>query len=183
MASRLVAPIGFIVALAALAFVMQTLGNSPSANKPLTGPELLKQYEIVEVDPPTANLTDKNGKRIDLLPLLTRPTIITFWSINCGECDTGLPVLESFAKSQAQVAVLLIDTKDEPEDAEEKLKSLSITLETFYDFDGATFQNWEATMPASYFVINGKVRYFFPGRISTEHLQALLTLQQTQGQP
>lgn len=176
MGGRLVAPIGFIVALSALAFVMQTLGNSSPANKPLTGPELLKQFEIVEIDPPIANLTDKDGKKVDLRPLLSKPVLITFWSVNCGECDTGLPILESFTKSQAQVAVILIDTKDESGDVEEKLKLLNVTLETFYDPDGATFQNWEATMPASYFIRNGKIKYFFPGRISAEHLDALLTV-------
>ena len=179
MFSRLVAPIGFIVALLALAFVMQTLGNSSSSSdKPLTGPELLKQYEVVEVTPPTANLTDKDNKKVDLTLKLTKPTLITFWSINCGECETGLPLLDNFSKSQSQISVILIDTKDEPKDAESKLQSLKVTLGTFYDFDGSAVQGWEAsTMPASYFVINGKVKYFFPGRVSQEHLDALLTVQ------
>ncbi|MDO8649858.1 MAG: TlpA disulfide reductase family protein [Candidatus Berkelbacteria bacterium] len=178
MLNRLVAPLVFIIALAALAFVMQTLGNSSPANKPLTGPELLKQYEIVEIAPPVASLTDKDNKKVDLQPLLTKPTLITFWSVNCGECETGIPLLNEFSKNHSQITQLLISEKDEPKDAEEKLKSLDVTLGTYYDLDGSAVQSWEAqTMPASFFVINGKVKYFFPGRISQEHLDALLTVQ------
>ena len=172
MLNRLVIPLVFIVALAALAFVMQTLGN-PSSNKPLTGPEPLKQYEIVEIDLPVAELTDKDGKKIDLPSVFAKPTLLTFWSVNCGECETGLPVLDNFAKNQDRVAVVLISVKDEPKDAQETLKSLKVTLKTSYDIDGTTFQFWEATMPASYFVINGKIKSFFPGRVSQEHLDAL----------
>lgn len=176
MLNRLVAPLVFIVALAALAFVMQTLGNS-SSNKPLTGPELLKQYEIVEIAPPATNLTDKDNKKVDLPPILVKPTLITFWSVNCGECDTLLPLLNDFSKNHPQISQLLISEKDEPKDAEEKLESLNVTLGTYYDLDGSVAQSWEAsTMPASFFVINGKLKYFFPGRVSQEHLDALLTL-------
>lgn len=178
MLNRLVAPLVFIIALAALAFVMQTLGNTTSLpDKSLTGPELLKQFEIVEIVPPVTSVSDKVGNKIDLPTLFAKPTLLTFWSVNCGECDTGLPVLDNFSKSQSQVAVILIDTKDEPKDAEEKLKALGVTIATFYDADGSAFQNWEATMPASYFIINGKIKYYFPGRISQEHLDALLTFQ------
>lgn len=178
MLNRLVAPLGFLIGLVALAFVMQTLGNTTSvSNKSLTGPELLKQFEIVEIVPPAASVSDKDRKKIELSTLFTKPTLLTFWSVNCGECDTGLPVLDNFSKSQSQVAVILIDTKDEPKDAEEKLKALGVTIATFYDADGSVFQNWEATMPASYFVINGKIKYYFPGRVSQEHLDALLTVQ------
>ena len=177
MLNRLVVPLVFIIALAALTFVMQNLGNSSSTNKPLTGSELLKQYEIVEIAPPAANLTDKDEKKVDLLPRLTKPTLITFWSVNCGECETGLPLLDYFAKSQTQVSEVLIAVKDEPKDAEEKLRSLNVALGTFYDLDGSAVQSWEATtMPASFFVINGKIKYFFPGRVSQEHLDALLTV-------
>lgn len=177
MAQRLVAPISFLIGLVALAFVMQTLGNSSPTNKPLTSPELLKQFEIVEIVPPAASVSDKDGKKYDLQTIFTKPTIVTYWSVNCGECDTGLPVLDNFANSQSQVVVMLIDTKDETKDAAEKLRSLNVTLGTFYDSDGSAFQTWEATMPASYFVINGKIKYYFPGRISQEHLDALLTVQ------
>lgn len=177
MLNRLVAPLVFIIALVALAFVMQTLGSSPSDNKSLTGPELLKQFEIVEIVPPAAAVTDKNNKKLDSSTLLAKPTLVTFWSVNCGECDYGLPVLDNFAKSQSQISVILIDTKNASEDAEAKLKSLNVTTATYYDTDGSTFQNWEATMPASYFVINDKIKYYFPGRIGQEHLDALLAVQ------
>lgn len=174
MLNRLVAPLVFITVLVALAFVMQTLGN-PTSNKPLTGPELLKQYEIVEIAPPESNLTDKEGKKLDLLPLLVKPSLITFWSVNCGECETLLPLLNDFSNTHSQISHVLISEKDEPKDAEEKLKSLNATLGTYYDLDGSAAQSWEAsTMPASFFVMNGKVKYFFPGRISQEHLDALL---------
>lgn len=177
MLNRLVAPLVFIIALAALAFVMQTLGSSPS-NKPLTGPELLKQYEIVEIAPPKANLTDKDKKEVDILPLLNKPTLITFWSANCGECEIGLPLLDNFAKTHSQVTVLLIDVKDEPKDAQEKLQSLNVALGTYYDLDGSASQEWETTtMPASYFVVDGKLKYAFPGRVSQEHLDALFAVQ------
>ncbi|MEK9167312.1 MAG: redoxin domain-containing protein [Patescibacteria group bacterium] len=176
MLNRLVAPLVFIIALAALAFVMQTLGDS-SSNKPLTSSELLKQYEIVEIAPPVASLTDKDGKKLDLLPLLTKPTLITFWSVNCGECETLLPLLNDFSNNHSQISQLLISERDEPKDAQEKLQSLNVGLTTNYDLDGSTVQSWEAnTMPASFFVTNGKVKYLFPGRISQEHLDALLTV-------
>ncbi len=175
MLNRLVAPVGFIVTLMALAFVIQTLGNSRPANKALIGSKLLKQYEVVEVTPPLAIVTDQNNKKIDLRLQLTKPTLITFWSVNCGQCDIGLPILDNFTKDQNQIELILINTKDEPKDSQEKLQSLGVTLGTFYDLDGSIFRNWEATMPASYYVVNGKVKYFFPGRIAKDHLDALST--------
>ena len=169
-------PLGFIVALASLAFVMQTLGNSSSSVPTASGSELLKQFEIVEITPPAAIPTDKDDNEINLASLFIKPTLVTFWRVNCGECDTGLPLLDNFGKSQSSVALILIAVKDDPKNAQEKLQSLNVALPTYYDRDGTAFQNWEATMPASYFVINGKLKYFFPGRVSNEHLQALLTV-------
>ena len=178
MIKRLVPPLVFVVALVALAFVMQALGNSSPTEKTLTGPELLKSFEIMEIAPPKATVTDKDGKQLDLGSLLTKPTFLTFWSIYCGECEIGLSVLDEFAKSQSRVAVMMVSVKNEPKDVEEKLKALNITLGTYFDLDGSAAESWEATtMPASYYFVGGKLKYFFPGRVSKEHLDALLAVQ------
>lgn len=176
MLSRLAIPLGFLIGLAALGFVMQTLGNSSADTTISAAPDILKQFAIVEIAPPATTVTDRDNKKIDLVSLLTKPTLVTFWSVGCGECETGLPILDKFAKSQSTIAIILVDTKDDPADAEDKLKTLNVATTTFYDRDGLAFQNWEATMPASYFVAGGKLKYFFPGRVSNEHLQALLTV-------
>src|SRR5690349_9618719 len=150
MAQRLVVPIGFIVALAALAFVMQSLGASPTTtDKDLTGSELIKQYEVIPIELPPTELTDKDGKKIDLAAQLSKPTLVTFWSTNCGECEAGLSLLDNFSRDQLKMSIVFIDTKDEPKDGEDKLTSLRVMSGTYYDLNGKTATNWEATtMPA-----------------------------------
>jgi len=175
--TRLVAPLGFLVGLAALFFVMQSLGgSSASTNSQPSGPDLIKQYQVNEIAPIPATVTDKDNKKVDLPSLFTQPTLLTFWSVQCGECETGLPVLDDFAKSQSKIAVIIVDTKDLPKDAQAKLDSLKVSLKTYYDADGSAFQEWEATMPSSYYIAGGKISYFFPGRVSNDILQALLLI-------
>jgi len=176
MPNRLVVPFVFIAVLVVSAVVMQSLGDSAEEGVSPTGPESLRQYEVVETLPPTLTLINKDSKKVDSSLIFAKPTLITFWSVNCGECDIGLPVLDDFASKQSQLTINLISTRDQPNDAEEKLSSLGIKLSTYYDLDGTTFQNWGSTMPASYFITGGKVRYFFPGRISQELLDLLLTV-------
>ena len=177
MGARLVAPVGFLVALAALFFVLQTLNNPPTSSIATTAsPDILKQFEIKPVAPIAATVTDKNNQKVDLISLLTKPTLLTFWSVGCGECETGLPLLDTFAKSQSKIAIVIVDTKDSPKDAQAKLDSLKVSLTTYYDPDGSAYQNWEATMPSSYYVAAGQIKYFFNGRVANDHLQALLTI-------
>lgn len=177
MLGRLVIPLGFLIGLASLFFVLQTL-NDPATTltKKLTGPDLLKQYSIKPISPIAATVSDQKDQKSELIKLFSKPTLLTFWSVGCGECEVGLPVLDTFSKSQSSMAMVLVNVKDDHLQAQAKLDSLKIGLVTYYDSDGSAFQNYEATMPSSYYVANSQIIFFFPGRVSEEILQALLTV-------
>lgn len=175
--SRLVFPLAFVIALIAFAMVFQSLQTSTNSQQSAEiKSDLLQQYQIVPIPVPETSVTNSDQKKDSLSEVKTGKTILTFWSAECGECEAGLPVLDQFATDHPDVRVVLVNYKNDKETADAKLKELNIKLPTYYDFDGSNFISWEAVMPSSYFIQNGQVTIFFPGRVSVEHLNALLTI-------
>lgn len=172
MTARLVGPVAFLI-LVAVGFLLFGASNS-SSNKQLTPAETIAPY-ATNVAIPKVQVTDATGKATGLNKL-RGPILITLWSGECPECKEGLKDIEAFVKSNPKFKVMLVNHLQNPETANAVLKKNSVTLPTYFDRNGDAFRALFATMPASYYIIDGRIRYFFPGRISTEHLQALLTL-------
>ncbi|OGD61001.1 hypothetical protein A3A71_02065 [Candidatus Berkelbacteria bacterium RIFCSPLOWO2_01_FULL_50_28] len=171
MTARLVGPVAFL-ALVAVGFLMFGASDS-TGNKQLTPAETIAPY-ATNVAIPNIQITDAAGKET-WLNKLRGPILITLWSGECPECKEGLKDIETFVKGNTQFKVMLVNHLQNPETANAVLKKNSVTLPTYFDHNGDAFRALSATMPASYYIIEGRIRYFFPGRISTEHLQALLT--------
>jgi len=117
---------------------------------------------------------DERGQMIALNKLNSQPLLITFWSTECGECAKELPELQQFVASHAQFSAVIINVREEAAIVKQKLQDWGVTLPSYRD-SGAAFAALSGTMPSSYFIKNDRISYFFPGRINTEHLQALLT--------
>jgi len=177
--TRLVFPLAFIFALITLVAIVQSLGNSETvavADKKPINNSTIKQFAILPFVAPALNVKDAEGKDFPSEKINNGVTIVTFWSSVCGECDTGLPVLDKFANEHPEINMVLVNYKDDIEVGKEKLSLLDIKLKSYFDQNGSAFKEWEATMPSSYYIRDGLIQYFFPGRVSLEHLQALLAL-------
>jgi len=173
MLSRLVVPVVFLFALLSVGYILSSFKTQPT--QPKTPAEVLGPFTS-SVEIKAINLTDQNDQKINLLPSFKEPTLLTFWSIDCGECAIGLPVINQFAQNHPELKFVLVDVKNEPAKAKLELTNLKVNLPTYFDQNGDLFNAWQATMPSSFLIKDGRVNYIFPGRVSQDHLQALLTL-------
>jgi len=171
--SRLFWPILFFVVVGSALFVALAYQEPPSQQP--TGPEILAPFSVSQAAP-EALVSDKEGQSRPIDELLGSKTLVVFWSGQCGECRILLRELSSFIGGQPGMTVVLIAFRDTPEAAEVAMADYGVSLTTFFDRDGGAYQKWSATLPGAYYLEGETIQYFFPGRISTEHLDALLTL-------
>lgn len=174
LAQRLYTPIVFLVVVAAIFFgvAVFTKADSPAVQQKKAD-RLLQPFSI-DAAIPNAQVYKSNGDKVALESQLPTTTLVTFWSAFCGECQAGLTDIQKFADQNPDFSVTLVSYKNSPKDGEDFLGKNKITLPSLYDVDGTAFTAWSSTMPASYFIKNHRIIFFFPGRISTDHLKALL---------
>ena len=159
----LVAPILLLGAIIVIAMVGLASKDQPiSATK---AAKILEPY-LANIEAPGATVKDAGGQDIELGTVIDHG-LITFWSSACGECDTQLTDLGDFTAANPNFNSVLVGVKEDPNSAKAK------TLPASYFDDGTAFQKWSGTMPSSYYIESGQIKYFFPGRISKEHLEAL----------
>lgn len=163
-----------MLVIVALAMGLSIFGADNNSN-PSKADEIIQPYIVNEVVRP---ITLKNKEEADVVLDSSLPdkTLITLWDATCGECPVGLPIINTFAAAHPEINTIFINIKNDKAQAEEALKKYNLNFDTLYDREGVTTKVWFATMPATYFVRNGSFKVFFPGRVSAEHLNALLTL-------
>jgi len=173
---RLTVPFIIVGSIITLALIGGGLAGSNQPTKKLTPSEVLSPY-VVDEAIPAVEVFDTDNKKVALADLMTpnKLTIVTLWSSVCNECQTELPVVNSFARDHADtVSVVLINESDQPNPAAAALKSYGVELTTYFDNAGAVYNALSATMPANYVIKNKRIIYYFPGRIDRTHLDALL---------
>ncbi len=173
---RLVIPVVFLLVIFNSFVLFAQFGDISSELKNEKTPTELLQPFIVMDDVPITVVRDKAGQAINIDGNLPDKTILTFWSAVCAECKMGLLEISKFTTEHPDFNDLYINVKDTVKDSEEALEGYKINIETLYDPDAKSYQKWQSTMPATYYISGGKIRVFFPGRPSAEHLNALLTL-------
>jgi thiol-disulfide isomerase/thioredoxin len=170
---RLAPAIGFIVAIVAVAITFGALSTSEPSDKKSTS--VIAEY-LVNEKVPSVVVYDKTNKAVTLDSALPDKTLVTFWDATCGECRVGLPLIAGFAAEHPEIRPIYINRQNTPEQASQLLAELGLQIETLYDRDGSAFTAWSGTTPATYFIRNGTIRVFFPGRPNTDQLDALLTV-------
>lgn len=177
MARRLLAPIVFIILIASVIFIVVSLNNdkTPSSRETPTG--LLSKYFTQQATPPAkVSLGDKKDKIEidDAVSKVGGKALVTFWNSECSECQNELKDFAAFSKEHPDFKLVLINFRESPEKATPFLATISKDLTTYYDTDGSAFTAWAGTMPASYYVSNGTILYYFPGKITSDYLKELL---------
>jgi hypothetical protein len=166
MGSRLVLPV-LAVGLV-IFFVLLLFATGPDPTPPIS--EGISQF-AVSSEIPESYIVDENNSPLDLAT--EEIMLVTFWRASCEECDQGLKDIQTFSDSHPDIKTVLINISDSVEIARQKLEDNKITLPTYYDQDLKTYTAWSGTIPASYYIENGKITYFFPGRVFPELLEQL----------
>lgn len=123
---------------------------------------------------PKMSIKDNQGVDVELSDLGKIDGLITIWTSSCTECRTNLTDLQKFHELHPELTMNLINFRDLKEDATAVLTELGVTIPNYYDETGESYEKLQATIPASYYLKEGKIYYYFPGRIGTEHLDLLL---------
>lgn len=165
--NRLQAPLFFLALIGGAIFLVSAWSekNSPETQE-------LKSFRLNAPLKPLI-VSRESGEKTDLTLSVPQPFLITFWSSDCPECLTGLKDQARFRGDHPDFLIRWINFQQTPQKAKEYLTKNELTIPTDYDFDGAAWRAYQATMPASYWLANNKVVYAFPGRIADKHLQAL----------
>lgn len=125
---------------------------------------------------PMSDIVTSDGAKAVLAELLPAKAVVTFWSATCDQCNQLLKDQQELL-GPSTLPVLLINIQDTSADGQKKLNELGVKFPSYYDQNGTTFRAWEGTIPASYYIDHGRIKYFFPGRMSRQYIQTLLTLQ------
>lgn len=173
--NRLVLPVGFVLALLAIAVMLQSFQAAPQpASDIAVGPQIIQAYRQ-ELTVPDATVTNEKGERAQIKDLSTEPFLLMFWDSQCNECQTGLRDLNDFLHLNPSFRAILVNFREEKAVATAKLQEIGLTAPNYFD-DGSAFQTLTGTLPSSYYIVGGQIKYFFPGRIGKTELEALLTL-------
>jgi thiol-disulfide isomerase/thioredoxin len=173
--NQLVLPVGFLLTVVSIAIGVSVFSINPAEQRAGSGlSDTIEPFLIDEAVRPISPTT-ADGKPVSIDEKTTDKTVVTFWNSQCGECRAALITVSEFMESNPEITPIYINVRDTVGDATAALKDYELDLETLYD-DGTAFQTWLATIPASYFIEDGRFRAFFPGRVSPKHLEALLSL-------
>lgn len=171
---RLKAPIIFLLVVATLFFINAVWSKQFASSKT---DQTVSDLSAYAVDDPAPGLTarDSDDKDQDIINSLTKPTLISFWDITCSECKAGLRTFQDFQVTHPDFAIILIGHAMTVKDGKDFLQTNPVQLNSYFDPSGQALLTWQGTMPSSYYVVDGRIKYFFPGRISEQHLNLLLT--------
>lgn len=171
---RLALPLIFTLAIVTVAIIWGGLSQDQSSDKQRElGESILSPYKT-KILLPTATVSDAKGKIFTVNELTDDATLLTVWSSKCNQCREGLLEIQRAISSRSGVKNLLVNLGDEPKEAASALKNYGVEIDTYFDRDGSFYSAFEATMPSSYYIRQGAIIYYFPGRISKELLEALL---------
>lgn len=174
MTRSLIFPVIFLAVIIFGALLTLTDTSGPSgANQPTPTATVLAPF-VTEVTLPDLELTDQKGQKVKLADL-AQPVLVTFWSSQCSECRKELPEITQFTVDHPEFKAAIVNVREETALVEQTLKDWNVTLPSYRDTSGQAFLTLYSSMPGSYFLQNGKITHYFPGRINSEHLGALLT--------
>jgi len=117
--------------------------------------------------PPTIDMPDQAGKKVDLNALKGKVVLIDFWASWCGPCKQEMPVLEELHKKYAKQGLVIIGVNidNNPKKMNNFLRGAPATFRIVHDRKLVIAVKYAPkTMPSSYFIgRDGKVRYVHEG--------------------
>ena len=112
---------------------------------------------------PALQLSDMDGKKVNLAQLKGRWVLVHFWASWCGPCRREMPTLPKLINAfpSEQLTVLLVNTAESDDDVFTFLASVSPELTTFMDRDGQVTERWQPRgLPSTFFVDpQGRLQY------------------------
>ena len=125
---------------------------------------------------PAFSLVDVEGRVVRLEQLLGRGRLyLIFWSSSCTGCKEGLQALEQFYRAHKEEGfrVVAINVYQSPEEVEQTMSELELTLPVLLDTEGATVDNYGVYfVPLSYILSEeGRVLHAYVGNPTVEDLE------------
>ncbi|HKF78311.1 MAG TPA: TlpA disulfide reductase family protein, partial [Candidatus Dormibacteraeota bacterium] len=125
-------------------------------------------------DAPAFSLRALDGSRLSLEELRGRPVVLNFWWAGCPACGEEMAVLQRFADSHPNVAVVLIDPVDGTGSARAFVESQHVRAPVLLDPDGHVAAAYSvAGYPTTVFVHpDGTIGSTYPGALTPGILAA-----------
>ena len=112
---------------------------------------------------PALQLTDMDGKSVNLAQLKGRWVLVHFWASWCGPCRREMPTFPRLINAfpPERLTVLLVNTAESDDDVFTFLASVSPELTTFMDRNGQVTERWQPRgLPSTFFVDpEGRLQY------------------------
>lgn len=119
-------------------------------------------------------LPTADGGRLSLREFSGRPVILNFWWAGCPPCREELPVLQRYADSHQDVALLLIDPVDGAAGARAFAESVHVHAPVLLDSDGRVAAAYKvASYPTTFFLHrDGTIASRYPLALTPDSLSA-----------
>lgn len=117
--------------------------------------------------PPSIDLPDRKGKKVDLKELRGKVVVVDFWASWCGPCREEMPVLEVLHEKYSEQGLVIVGVNidNSPKKMNKFLAGSSASFRIVHDPKLKVASKYEPeTMPSSYFIgRDGKLRYVHEG--------------------
>jgi cytochrome oxidase Cu insertion factor (SCO1/SenC/PrrC family) len=121
---------------------------------------------------PAFSATDLSGRPISLSQLRGRPVLLNFWASWCSPCRQEMPLIQQAARAHPQLAVVLVNERDDSGSARRFLAELGVHLPVASDPQGQIGGAYQVNaLPISVFVRpDGSVASRYPGAMDQHTL-------------
>ena len=119
-------------------------------------------------------LPTADGGRLSLAEFRGRPVILNFWWAGCPPCREELPLLQRYADSHQNVALLLVDPVDGAAGARAFAESVHVRAPILLDSDGRVAAAYKvASYPTTFFLHrDGTIASRYPLALTPDSLSA-----------
>lgn len=125
-------------------------------------------------------------EKVDLARIGGTPVLINLWASWCVPCQAEMPALQrAYQKSGRAVVFLGVDTKDEPDSAQDFLAAFHVTYPQVEDSDGEMLASLHSLgLPVTIVLdAQGRVVWRKSGRLREGDIQAALAAANKRGTP
>ena len=126
--------------------------------------ELAPDFELSTLDGETVKLSDYKGQRV----------MLNFWATWCPPCRAEMPDMQKFQKNKdVQVlAVNLTETESDPDNVQEFMDELNLTLTTPLDVESAISNEYNVVAyPTTYMIdSNGRIQFIMMGAMNYDFM-------------
>lgn len=168
---KLLLPSLFLAAMTVIVLVFAPANNNQDELK------ILEEFIVDEQQLPEFELISITKQKLSLRDYAKDASLITVWSPNCNECLEALRTQQQFALAN-NIKINTIALSPTVESVQEYMAQNEITLPVAVDTEARIINYWGSASPTTVFVNSERVLMIFPGRISYDHLAAILTLTQ-----